>query len=113
MRGKRGHETLHLFKTCTKDECGAYLQYKKNQGKGSKPDGAMPKELPDWRARCVEYMARPSPSGSPYQSDSKGVDQEETVTALLALAGQKVAEAEGCDNDGHVKHSIYDGAGAC
>ena len=89
------------------------LTIQKNQGKGSKADGAMPKELSDRRARCVEYMARPSPSGSPYQSDSEGVDQEETATALFALAGQKVAEAEGCDNDGHVEHSIYDGAGAC
>ena len=73
----------------------------------------MPKELSDRRARCIEYIAQPLPSGSVYQSESEGDDQEETVTALLELAGQKVAEAEGCDNDGHVEHSIYDGAGTC
>ena len=109
MRTRRGHERTHLFAKCTSQECGAYLQYKKNQGKGGKPDGAMPKDLADRRARCVEYMSRPSPSGSPCQSDNEdNEDSEDTAmqsaNALLALAAHRLDAGDDLgmlDGDGH------------
>jgi hypothetical protein len=41
LRVKWGHEKTHFFQQCDKNECGAYLQYKKQQ-----KDRAMPKNLP-------------------------------------------------------------------
>ena len=70
LRLKHGmDDTTHLFSKCTKDECGAYLQYKK------KPrEPAMPKELEDRRQRCIEWMSRPSPPCSPHASDEEVED---------------------------------------
>ena len=71
LRDKYGHERTHLFAKCSKDECGAYLQYKKGQGGGGTKDVAMPKDLPERIQRCVEWMARPSPCTSPHESDNE------------------------------------------
>ena len=68
MREKYGHESTHRFAKYNLQECDAYLQYKKNQGKGEKANGAMPKELVDRQARCVKWMSCPSPAASPYNS---------------------------------------------
>ena len=58
----------------------------------------MPKELADRRARCVEYMSRPSPAGSPCQSDNEDNEEgvTESVSALLSLVGQELGV---CDSD--------------
>jgi hypothetical protein len=40
LRAKWGHEKTHFFQQCNKNECGAYLQYKKQP-----KDKAMPKDL--------------------------------------------------------------------
>ena len=70
LREKYGHETTHLFAQFNKDECSTYLQYKKQ----SKKDPGMPKDLQQRRARCVEWMSRPSPTASPTASDDEGGD---------------------------------------
>ena len=44
LRKKYGHEKTHMFQPCDKNECGAYLQYKKQ-----KKDQAMQKDLATWR----------------------------------------------------------------
>jgi len=113
MRSRWGHENTHLFEKCTKEECGAYLQYKKNQGKGERADGAMPKELPDRRARCVEYMSRPSPAGSPYQSDTEDIEENtmESASALLALASQELSVREDGINSLAEDLEVFDGDG--
>jgi len=56
MREKHGHERTHHFLQCTLEECGAYLQYKKQD-----KDPGMPKSLVDRRLHCREWMSRPSP----------------------------------------------------
>jgi hypothetical protein len=66
LRAKWGHETTHSFQQCDKNECRAYLQYKKQP-----KDKAMPKDLLGRRQRCVEWIGRPSPNSSPYQSDEE------------------------------------------
>ena len=76
-------------------ECGAYLQYKKDQGKGKTKDGAMPKGVEERRARCVAWMERPSPVGTPCNSDDEDEDdQDEGVSALLSLAATRVGVEE-------------------
>ena len=93
MRDKYGHESTHRFATCNLQECGTYLQCKKNQGKGEKVDGAMPKELVDRQAHCVELMSCMSiPDGIlvqqlQYSKDSKG-SKKKSVDALLSLTAQ-------------------------
>jgi hypothetical protein len=66
IRQKYGDDGAHLFRTCTKDECGSYLQYKKKS-----KDPGMPKEVAQRRIRCVEWMNRPSPPCSPHASDDE------------------------------------------
>ena len=92
MQAKHGHETVHLFKDFTSAEMGAYLQYKKNQGKGNKKDGAMPKDGKEWRKWCIEYISCPFPFSSLYQSKDEdgevGEASSAAVTALLSLTGQ-------------------------
>ena len=61
LRKKYGHEKTQQFQTCDLKECGLCLQYKK-QGK---KDPAMPKDLATRRARCIEWIACPSPLVSP------------------------------------------------
>jgi hypothetical protein len=69
LRVKRGHENTHKFEQCDKNECGAYLQYKKQP-----KDKAMPKDLVGRRERCVEWITCPSPTASPNQSDNEDID---------------------------------------
>jgi hypothetical protein len=69
LRTKLGHEIIHKFEQCDKTECGAYLQYKKQP-----KDKTMPKDLIGRRERCVEWITRPSPTGSPNQSDDEDND---------------------------------------
>ena len=113
MRSRWGHENTHLFEKCDKEECGAYLQYKKNQGKGEKADGAMPKELQDRRARCVEYMSRPSPAASPYQSDNEDIKDTtmQSASALLALASHELSVREDGINSLAADLEVFDGNG--
>jgi hypothetical protein len=68
LHDKYGHESTHFFAKFSKDECSTYLQYKKQ----SKKDPGMPKDLQERRARCVEWMKRPSPAASPTASDDEG-----------------------------------------
>ena len=77
---KWGHEITHKFEQCDKNECGAYLQYKKQP-----KDKTMPKDLPGRRQRCVEWIGRPSPSSSPCQSDEEDYDAD-AVEGLLRIA---------------------------
>jgi len=83
MRDKHGHESTHHFLQCTLEECAAYLQYKKQD-----KDPGMPKGLADRRLRSREWMSRPSPPTSPYQSeDEEGEDfSAHAASALLGLA---------------------------
>ncbi|KAL3804780.1 hypothetical protein ACHAW5_001887 [Stephanodiscus triporus] len=74
LREKWGHEKTHCFEQCDKNECGAYLQYKKQQ-----KDKAMPKDLIARRGRCVEWITRPSPTASPNQSDEEDTALEGEV----------------------------------
>jgi hypothetical protein len=81
LRTKWGHEMTHKFEQCDKNECGAYLQYKKQP-----KDKAMPKDLIGRRERCVEWIGRPSPSSSPYQSDEEENYDADAVIGLLGIA---------------------------
>mmetsp|Transcript_24174 Transcript_24174/g.30944 ORF Transcript_24174/g.30944 Transcript_24174/m.30944 type:complete len:200 (+) Transcript_24174:266-865(+) len=60
LRTKFGDERVHRFRDFSKDQCGKYLQYKK---KGKK-DGKMPDDLEERRARCCQWIDRPSPTPS-------------------------------------------------
>jgi hypothetical protein len=71
LREKYGHESTHLFARFSKEECSTYLHYKKQSNK----DPGMPKDLQERRARCVEWMTRPSPTSSPTASDDEGEDE--------------------------------------
>ena len=96
LREKHGHESIHLFSLCNKDECGIYLQYKKQSAK----DPGMPKDLADRRARCVEWMRRPSPTASPESTDdddeggmevfAREEDVADGVDGLLGLAANEL-----------------------
>jgi hypothetical protein len=81
LRAKWGHEKTHFFQQCDKNECRAYLQYKKQQ-----KDKAMPKDLPGQRQRCVEWIGRPSPTSSPYQSDKEENLHADALEGLLGIA---------------------------
>ena len=71
-----------------------YLQYKKQSNK----DPAMPKELEERRARCMEWMHHPSPTASPHASDEENEGDEFAVSAdvtdgvagLLGLASDSL-----------------------
>ena len=58
---KYGHEMTHMFAQFSKEECSTYLQYKKQSSK----DPGTPRDLQERRARCIEWMARPSPAPAP------------------------------------------------
>ena len=87
LRKKYGHEKTYMFQPCDKNECGAYFQYKKQS-----TDQAMPKDLATQRQMCVEWMSRPSPMSTPYQSDHEDSFQNndggenEAVQGLLGMA---------------------------
>ena len=70
------------FFQCSANECGAYLQYKK-QGK----DSGMPKALAERRLHCREWMSRPSPPPSPTHSEDEGGEQDASVDVAAALLG--------------------------
>ena len=76
-----------MFQPCDKNECGAYLQYKKQR-----TDQAMLKDLATQRQWCVEWMSRPFPISSPYQTDNEESFQyndeveNEEVQGLLGMA---------------------------
>ncbi len=72
LREKYGHESTHHFAAFNKEECATYLQYKKQSAK----DPGMPKGLPERRARCLEWMNRPSPTASPHASDDESEGEE-------------------------------------
>ena len=61
-----------MFAQFSKEECSTYLQYKKQSSK----DPGMPRDLQERCARCIEWMARPSPAPSPNVSDDEGEDGE-------------------------------------
>ena len=81
-------------------ECGAYLQYKKNQGKGKTKDGAMPKGLEERRARCVAWAVRSSPVGTPCNSENEGNGNDvgyvemRSASALISLAAAEAGVEE-------------------
>jgi hypothetical protein len=81
FREKWGHEKTHYFQQCDKNKCGAYLQYKKQP-----KDKAMPKDLPGQRQHCIEWIGRPSPTSSPYQSDEEENYDADAVDGLLGIA---------------------------
>ncbi len=81
LRTKWGHENTHKFEQCDKNECGAYLQYKKQP-----KDKAMPKDLVGRREHCVEWITRPSPTASPNQSDDEDNDAADVAEGLLGMA---------------------------
>ena len=86
---------MHRFEQCNLKEYGAYLQYKKDQGKGETKDGAMPKGLEERQACCVAWIERPSPVGTPCNSDNKNEDgQDDGVSALLSLAAGRMGVEE-------------------
>ena len=94
LREKYGHESTHRFASFNKDECGVYLQYKKQSAK----DPRMPTDLADRRARCLEWMGRQSPTASPHATDDEGdesrddEDNAAAIASLLGLASSDVAE---------------------
>lgn len=100
LREKYGHERTHLFEQCDKNECGAYLQYKKQ-----KKDQAMPKDLAARRQRCVEWIPRPSPTSSPNQSDDEddisniGEMEHNAVQGLLGIATTQVSSERDNEED--------------
>jgi hypothetical protein len=66
LRTKFGDERVHRFKDFSKDQCGKYLQYKKK----GKEDGKMPDDLEERRARCCQWIDRPSPTPSFDEGDT-------------------------------------------
>jgi hypothetical protein len=44
--------------------------------KQAKEKGKMPDKVKDMRERCVEWIGRPSPPGSPYASDDEASIEE-------------------------------------
>ena len=102
LRMKLGHEILHNFEQCDKNECGcgAYLQYKKLP-----KDKAMPKDLIGQRERCVEWISRPSPTASPNQSedeDNGAADAAEGLLGMAAIGGLSTDTVEGNGVEGGV-----------
>ncbi len=109
LREKYGHERTHMFAQFSKEECSTYLQYKKQSSK----DPGMPRDLEERRARCIEWIACPSPAPSPNVSDDEGEDGEkegvtegeaewdapldvfDCVTGLMELATQGGGEGWG------------------
>ena len=100
VENKLGHENTHKFEQCDKNECGAYLQYKK------KPkDKAMSKDLIGRRERCVEWITRPSPTASPNQSDdveNYAADAVEGLLGMAAIGGLRTDMLEGNGVEGGV-----------
>ena len=100
LREKYGHEITHHFASFNKEECGIYLQYKKQSSK----DPGMPKELSERQARCLEWMKRPSPPSSPHASDDEGgipqaEDNAAVVAGLLGLASNTLANQDMEEDD--------------
>ena len=105
LRQKYGPDSTLMFAAFTKDECGVYLQYKK-QAK----DPGMPKDVTIRRQRCIEWMTRPSPTASPHESDVEddeaGGDVSNSVAAaaaagnlnLLTLASDALNNLEAVDD---------------
>jgi hypothetical protein len=95
LREKWGHEMTHYFQQCDKNKRGAYLQYKKQP-----KNNAMPKDLIGRRQRCAEWIGRPSPTSSPYQSDKEENCTADAVKGLLGIAntdlisGDRLEEVE-------------------
>ncbi len=89
---KYGQERTHLFEQWDKNECGAYLQYKKQ-----KKDQALPNDLAARRQWCVEWTSHPSPSSSPNQSDDEdgisniGEMEHNAAQGLLGIATTQVS----------------------
>jgi hypothetical protein len=81
LRAKWGHEKTNFFQQCDKNECGDYLQYKKQP-----KDKAMPNDLLGQKQRCVEWIGWPSPTSSPYQSDEEENYAPDAVEGLLGIA---------------------------
>ncbi len=100
LRTKLGHENTHKFEQCDKNECGAYLQYKKQP-----KDKAMSKDLIGRRERCGEWITRPSPTASPNQSDdveNYAADAVEGLLGMAAIGGLRTDMLEGNGVEGGV-----------
>mmetsp|Transcript_11680 Transcript_11680/g.16754 ORF Transcript_11680/g.16754 Transcript_11680/m.16754 type:complete len:314 (+) Transcript_11680:1049-1990(+) len=90
LRNQFGHEKDHLFRDCTMEQCGAYLQYKKRPGR---KDGAMPKSLEDRRKRCVEWIGRTSPSQSFDDDEENNSADEDDDDADMVVNEDEAASA--------------------
>ena len=62
----------------------------------------MPKDLPGQRQRCVEWITRPSPTASPYQSDKEDNDAAGAVEGLLGMAATGLLPTDTLEEDGVV-----------
>ena len=82
LRQKHGNEKILGFLLYSKEDCGIYLQYKKQSAK----EPAMPKELDARRARCLEWMSRQSPTSSQNTSnDGGGGDDGDNEGGVIIL----------------------------
>lgn len=88
IREKFGTDESHQFLRCNKDECGSYLQYKKQT-----KDPGMPKDVVQRRKRCVEWMGRPSPPCWPHASDDE-LEEDVVDAAAMDIGGLEEAETE-------------------
>jgi hypothetical protein len=68
----------------------------------------MPKDLPGRRQHCIEWIGRPSPTSSPYQSDEEENFDADAVAGLLEIANtdlvfmdrlEEVGDEGGVDED--------------
>ena len=101
LREKYGHESTHIFNQFSKKECSTYLQYKKQSNK----DPGMPRDLEERRARCIEWMTRPSPTASPAASDDEGeiqLDVMDCVDGLMEFATQAGTEWDNTVQEGDI-----------
>ena len=70
----------------------------RNVRKNQEKDKAMPKDLPGWRQRCVEWFTHPSSTASLYQSDEEDNDAADAADAVERLFGMAATELLSVDN---------------
>ena len=52
------------------------------------------------RQRCVEWISRPSPTASPYQSDEEDNDDADAVEGLLEMAATGLPPTDTLEENG-------------